>query len=133
LTDQGISIAQLLALGGNRQLVTLAGDLAIRPGNRMTVTEAAARAGVAPPFVERIRLASGLPPAAPTEKVCTERDAESYTNFAMGVAIFGESAMLHFTRVLGAALARIAEAAIALFVVNVDLPAQETHASSVAI
>jgi len=36
----------------------------MRPGERLTVAEAAARAGVTPARVERIRLASGLPPVA---------------------------------------------------------------------
>lgn len=133
LTEHGLSVAQLVALSRQTPLVTLAGDLAMRPGERLTVAAAAARAGVTPARVERMRLASGLPPVATTEPACTEGDVESFRNFAMAATIFGEEAMLQFTRVLGASLARVAEAAIALFVVHVDLPAHEAHAASVTV
>ena len=133
LTEHGLAIAQLVALSRQTPLITLAGDLAMRPGERFTVAEAAARAGVAPARIEHMRLASGLPPVAAAEPACTEGDIESFRNFAMAAALFGEEAMLQFTRVLGASLARVAEAAIALFVVHIDLPARETHASSVAV
>lgn len=133
LVDRGISVAQLAALGTEVSLVTIAGDAAIRPGERMTVAEAAARAGVAPEFAERMRLASGLAPVGDDETACTEGDVESFRSFAHAATIFGDAAMLQFTRVLGASLARIAEAALASFIVNVELPARATHAGPVAI
>src|SRR6185369_6671893 len=44
-----------------------------------------------------------------------------------------EQASLQFTRVLGTSLARIADAAVALFIANVELPARARHASLVTL
>jgi len=131
LCDHGVTIPQLVALGRDSALISLAGDLAIRPGERMTLAAAAARAGIDQAFATRIRVATGLPPTAEAE--FTEGDVEGFRSFAAAGAFFGEAAMLQFTRVLGAALARLAEAAITLFVVNIDLPARAAHVGSVAI
>jgi adenylate cyclase len=131
LSGQGISIPRMIAVG--RSILTLAGDLAVRPGERMTLAEAAKRAGVSPELVARARVASGLAPVTPEEAAFTLGDVESFVNFAAAAAIFGEKAMLQFIRVVGASVARIAEAAIALFIVNVELPARESHTSSVAL
>ena len=46
LSDHGISITQMVAVtGAGASILTLAGDLAIRPGDRMTLAETAKRAG----------------------------------------------------------------------------------------
>ena len=133
LADRGLTLPQLAAFANDPRLIPLAGDLTIRPGERMTVAEAASTAGVSVSAVERMRLASGLPPAASGEAVCTAGDVESFRNFALAASMFGEAAILQFTRVLGTSLARIADAAIALFIVNVELPARATHASPLAM
>lgn len=135
LADHGVSIPQLVALGSNvalERLVTAAGDLAIRPGVRFTAAEAAAQAGVPVALVDRIWVASGLAAPRADEPAYTDIDVDSFRNFAMGSALFGEAAMLQLTRVLGASLARIAEAAIALFIVTYDLPSRETSTNFVA-
>ncbi len=133
LVEHGVSLEQMAAYQGNRPLITLAGDLVVRPGRRMTLAEAARRAGTTPELVQRMRVASGLAPARPDEPVFTQEDVTTFQTVAAGATLFGETAMLQFSRVLGASVARIAEAAIALFIANVELPAREAQASSVAL
>ncbi|HEY2385323.1 MAG TPA: adenylate/guanylate cyclase domain-containing protein [Candidatus Binatia bacterium] len=130
---QGISLEQMAVNRNDRSLITLPGDLAIRPGLRVTLAEAAKRAGIAPELLQRARVASGLMPAAPDVPEFTEADIVGFQSFAATAAFFGTSALLQFSRVLGASVARIAEAAIALFIANVELPGRELHASSVAL
>jgi len=129
LVQQDISIEQMRAHEPARSLITLAGDLVVRPGRRMTIAEAARRAGAPPELVQGMRVASGLPPAGPDELAFTQQDVITFQTFAAGATLFGEAAMLQFSRVLGASVARIAEAAIALFIANVELPAREAQAS----
>ncbi len=131
LREHGISLTQMIA--GRANLQTLAGDLEVRPGERMTLTEASQRTGISAELLQRVRVASGLAPATPEDAVLTQADADTFADFVAASAIFGEPAMLQFMRVLGSSLARVAEAAITLFIVSVELPARATQASSVAL
>jgi class 3 adenylate cyclase len=88
-------------------------------GPTMSVQDAAARGGFDEASLRRIVRASGLadPGDAP---VFRDADVELFDAFAAGAAIFGEDATLQFTRVLGSAAARVAEAAVSLFFTNVS-------------
>jgi len=132
MVGYGISLEQMRGYQGNR-LIPLAGDLVIRPGRRMTLAEAAERAGTTPELVQRMRVASGLAPAEADEPAFTQEDVVTFQTFAAAGTLFGEAAILQFSRVLGASVARIAEAALALFIANVELPAREAQASSVTL
>ena len=74
-----------------------------------------------------------MSPAAPDERLFSREDAEVFANFATGDVFFGERPMLQFIRVIGASLARIAEAAVALFLANVQRPIVERHAGELAL
>lgn len=101
------------ALAGNR-LLSLVGDLTLRPGDRHTRDEAAAVAGIAPEQIDRIFRAAGLPTVAPDTPYYSDRDVETLRAFGLGAALFGEAAVLRFTRVIGTSLSRIADAALAM-------------------
>jgi adenylate cyclase len=51
-------------------------------------------------------------------------------SFEAGAALFGEAATLSFTRVIGAAMSRVAEAAVSLFLTEL-LPTLATHSTEV--
>jgi len=114
-------------------LAGLAGDLALRAGERLTLAEVAARAGTTPEHAERINLAAGFPPVAPNERVFDAETAATFTSFAVGAALFGEAPMMHFFRVVGAALARVSEAAVALFLANIEAPIVARGAGELAL
>jgi class 3 adenylate cyclase len=97
---------------------------------RVTVAEIAAMAGCDESLVRRVRLASGLPDVG-DEPVCSIREAEVMTSFVVGASVFGEEVTLQFLRVVGAATASVAEAALATFASNRRAPLAESGASLV--
>ena len=75
-----------------------------------TREEAAAAAGVEPELIDSIWRAAGLPSPESGLRRFTDLDVENFRGFAVGADLFGEEAVLRFTRVLGQSLSRIAEA-----------------------
>jgi adenylate cyclase len=115
LAQRGASVAALVEAARSGGLGALASELALRPpGENLTVEEVAARSGTTVDRVRRVRLASGfptddasgLPPSA----------VDDVVSFEAGAALFGEAPTLSFTRVMGAAVAKVAEAAVSLFI-----------------
>src|SRR6185295_13920756 len=102
-----------------------AGDLALRPGPRLTPRELATRYGLGVDYLTRLSLAVGLPPRSPDDLIYTEDDARMLAGSVGGAQLFGEQAALRFVRVVGSALARVAEAALSLFQVNVEAPLKD--------
>jgi adenylate cyclase len=134
LAAQGVTLAAMreaqLRWGS---LVSIAGDLALRGGERLTLAEVAARAHMSPEQIERINLAAGFPPVAPDERAFSPETAATLAGFAVGEAFFGVGPMLSFIRVLGSSLARIAEAAVSLFIANVQAPIVERGEGELAL
>jgi class 3 adenylate cyclase len=124
LAAQGASVDAMIASGRRGATLTgLAGDLALRgPDARLTLREVADLAGMAPERIEAIRRASGLPPAAAEERLFGPDDASVFASFGLAASLFGEEPTLHFIRVVGSALARVAEAAVSLFLVTIEEP-----------
>jgi class 3 adenylate cyclase len=125
-TDEQIAANDdsLINLAGRRVLF---GD-----EKRVTVAEIAALAGCDEALVRRVRLASGLPDVG-DDAVCSPREAEVMTSFLLGAAVFGEEVTLQFLRVVGAATAGVAEAALATFASNRRAPMVEGGADLVDI
>ncbi len=134
LSEQGVTLADLIeAKRLGTPLSGLAGDLALRGGERLTLAEIAARTGMPPERIERINLAAGFPPVAPDERAFGAELVPTFTSFAVGEAFFGEASMLHFIRVLGSSLARVAEALVALFLAKVEAPIVERGGDELAL
>jgi adenylate cyclase len=129
----GLTVAQMARAQRAGVLTALPADLAFHPGPGVTLSEVAARIGLTPERVQKIRSAAGLPPIAPDEPVLSEEDARTYAAAAMAATQFSEAATRRFTRVLGSSLARVAEAAVSLFLVNVEGPIHEADAGELAL
>jgi class 3 adenylate cyclase len=125
-TDEQIAKhdSQLLSLPSRRVLF---GD-----EDRVTVADIAAMVGCDESLVRKVRLASGLPDGG-NDAVCSPREAEVINSFLVGAAVFGEEVTLQFVRVIGAATAGIAEAALATFASNRQGPLLEGGADLVEI
>jgi adenylate cyclase len=116
LLERGARIPDLVAALGNDGLSSYSGELVRGRGrSRLTPEEVARGAGVPVDAVLAVSRAAGLPRYDPDEPVYREDDIETFRIFAAGVEVFGEAATLEFTRAMGAALARIADAAMATF------------------
>src|SRR3989454_42880 len=134
LAAQGVTLADMReaqrrwgALSG------LAGDLALGAGERLTLAEVAARAGMSPERIERFNLAAAFPPVGPEERVFDPGTVAMFASLAAAEQVFGQGPLLHFIRVLGSSVARIAEAAVSLFLANVEAPIVERGASELAL
>jgi class 3 adenylate cyclase len=122
LSQQGVGLDELVDAASRGRLTGLAGDLVIRPGARLTLAQITERSGLSEARVQRIRRAAGLPTAPYDAAVFTEDDVNLFAAFELGASLFGDAAMLQFVRVLGSSLARLAEAVVFMFVVNVEKP-----------
>ena len=131
---QGLSVEQMVVgVKGRGALTGLAADLALRPGERLRLSELATALGMPPERIEGLRLAAGLPPSEPDATVFTPDDAAMLRAFQLGAELFGEPFVLPFVRVAGSAVARIAEAAISLYLVNVERPLVEASAGELSL
>jgi len=100
-------------------LPQLAGGIAIRGGPLLSVEEVAARAGLTPKEVRRLVRLAGLPDPEPGARVFTEGFVALVTGMGDVAAVFGEDAGNQLLRVLGSAMARVADAVTSAFIVNV--------------
>src|SRR5206468_11770353 len=83
LAAQGVTLADMreaqLRWGS---LTGLAGDLALRAGERLTLAEVAARSGMSPERIERFNLAAAFPPVGPEERVFDPGTVAMFARFA---------------------------------------------------
>jgi class 3 adenylate cyclase len=99
------------------KLERLAAELLFMPDRRrLTLAEVADVAGVDPAAIQTARRAAGLPHLEPTLCSFTDGDARVAAAVHAGAALFGRARALHLLRVVSAATARIADAAISTFV-----------------
>jgi len=134
LVSQGVTIDQMVLAAQQTSLTGLAGDLALRPIATLTIEDLAVRVGLPAEQIRAISLATGLRPGAPNEPVFTDDDAEVFRAFGTGAALFGGPAPTkRFARTIGAALAQIAEAAVALYMVNAEGPLLASNATELAL
>ena len=81
---------------------------------RITIEEVAARAGVEVEVCRRARMLLGLADPG-DDAVCRVEEVDAFRGLGLGIAAFGAEPVLHFTRVLGSALANVAEATLTVF------------------
>lgn len=80
----------------------------------ITLAEVAERAGLDIEICRRARMLMGLPDPG-DEPVCRTAEIDTFRGFAAGIELYGEAAILQFTRVLGSAMATVAEGALSVF------------------
>ncbi len=105
-TFEGVDPAELPAVANRRHS---------RPGPLLTREQAQQRSGIAPDLFERVARASGWP----DHLQFTELDIEALKSFGVASEMFSTDELLHFVRVLNATMGRLAEAATALFRIDV--------------
>lgn len=126
--DERRVVLELLAASGlSPQAVAAATGVQVTGGGETRLVpaeEAARRVGSSVDRLRRARLATGLP--WPEDGQLAESWVEAAAAFELGTAIFGEPAILAFSRVLGSAARRVADAAMAMFATEV--PDEERRA-----
>ena len=128
--ERGITIDRMVEAEAAGRLQTLSGDLLFFDvGPELTIEEVAERCAIGIDRVLRIRLASGLPTDVDTTVPSWALD--DVAGFTLAAALFGEAATLAFSRVMGAGAARLADAAVSLFLTEVDTSLSERHAAPI--
>jgi adenylate cyclase len=121
-------VEYLISLGATRddlesyrdELPGLASVLAIRGGPALPLSEVADRAGLPVEKVRRITRAAGFPDPRPDDRVFGERAVDLFAGMGAAESLFGEDVVLQLLRVIGGAAARIADAIVSAFLVNVE-------------
>ncbi len=126
LAELGCTVEEMVAGQSEGQLTSVAADRALLPGSPLSLDEVAAAAGLDRPTLERVLRASGF---VPQRARLTDADVPLFRLFAAALTLFTERQALHFTRVMGSSLARIAEAANSMFLIDVEGPMRSAASS----
>jgi class 3 adenylate cyclase len=121
LASRGVTLETMIESARSGYLSALAGDLILKRGQRYSLAEVAQRTGLAQDRVAEISLVVGLP-ATGDEKVFSDESISLMGFLDASSGLFGERALLRFLRTVGSSLARMAEAAVSVFYVNVEGP-----------
>jgi adenylate cyclase len=135
LVSVGATTADLLATRPE-EFPVLASRIALwGDRERLNLDEVAAAAGIDPTLVARAWRAAGFPEPDPDPGVRTflRRDVEILAIMGAGIEFLSEAVMIQMIRVLGAAAARVAEASVSAFFVNVVPQAVEHDPSGLEL
>jgi len=114
LDARGATLAQMEEADADGVLFALSSYMAaFPPVERITLAEVAERSGRTVDWFRRLLLAQGLPVDDAT--LLPAYLVDDAAAFELGMSLFGEEATLAFTRVMGASVARMVDAAISLF------------------
>ena len=102
------------------ELPGLALMVATRGGAALTLTEAMERSGLSEEKLRRITRAAGFADPGPEDRIFSEDFVNLAGAMAAAEGVFGEEAVLQLVRVIGSSIARIADAAVSAFLVNVE-------------
>jgi adenylate cyclase len=111
----------------------LAAVLAIRGRRGVTLAEAAEQSGVGTDEIRRLARTAGFPDPAPDAPVFTEGFAELASQARVAAGVFGEDGLLQIIRVMGAAMARLADAVVSAFLVEVEPSARHEDPVGLAV
>jgi adenylate cyclase len=119
LTAHGATIAQMVDANSRGRLRQTIPDVdAFAVADPVAMRALAQQSGMSIELLARIRRALGLP--TDVDGVVSGGFAELLAGFQAGVAIFGEEPILSFSRVIGAESARVAQAALDLFTLELE-------------
>ena len=135
IASMGHTIEEMVDAAARGQLAALPGDAAMRPGTpRTSLRQIAAELDAPLHALETIRRASGLPPVDADAVVFTPSDVVMLRSFVAAATIFSTDELLHFTRVMGTSMRRIADAAREMFLLDVEEPiVRELEDSEIAV
>jgi adenylate cyclase len=115
LSERGATTGDLAIAVSDGNLPGLAGELLQRRRPRLTTREATRRAGIPIELAQRISRTAGLGDPGADEATFFEADIVTFRLFAAAAEMFGVESALQFSRVAGAALSSIADAAMTNF------------------
>lgn len=123
LTAKGFTIPDMVDGLADDSLGALAGDRRLVPGARLTVAEARRLSGISADSFDANIAAFGFVPisGAPEGEIgITAEEATTVARFDVLGAMFTQAEATSFLRVIGASIGRIADAAVSLFLSDVE-------------
>ncbi|HET9728238.1 MAG TPA: adenylate cyclase regulatory domain-containing protein [Acidimicrobiia bacterium] len=129
LTDEvGASIPEIVMATESGGLMSFAAFRRLREGREhLTIAEAAAQAGIDLDVAIEIWRAAGLSEPRPFERRCGGHDVEMFRVFLNVAGLVERDLVIQLVRTIGEAVARIADAEIALLRSNVEAPLVQTQ------
>jgi class 3 adenylate cyclase len=123
LLDLGLSIPELVQADDERRILSVAALNRLRPeGERFTLSEAAARAGVDESTAAQLWRAAGFADARRHERRFSTHDVEMFAIFHAMSALVGADRVVQLVRITGGATASMAEAETALLRSTIEAP-----------
>lgn len=125
LEEQGFSIAEMVEANSWIGLGALAGDRRLVPGERLSTEMALELSGLSPEQLDSFATAFGFVPwdaTRPDQLGLTEGEARALSMLGAVSGMFSEAEVLGFVRVVGSSMSRVAEAAVSLFLTDIESP-----------
>lgn len=121
LLDEGCTVDELVAADASHRLVAAAADARLRRHQRpITADEVAALAGISADEIPQAWRALGFADPPPGAALWWASDAPTFAAFVLAAELFGADRLAQFSRVLGRAASQVAEAAVAMFLTDVQ-------------
>lgn len=123
LTDMGLHVDEMRSALAYGELTSVASDRWLVPGARLTRAEAIERSGLEPAHFDEVVAAIGYEPiqGAPEGEIgITEAEIDLLVSVEQLTSLFSHDEALALLRVIASALSRIAEAAVSLFLADVE-------------
>ncbi len=127
--EHGFGVDEIVAAHRAGNLAGLAGDSLLRTGVHLSLAQVAERFGVPVERLVEVRRAAGLAPIDSQVAVFTDDDLEAFSMLVAAAELFSWTALMQFLRVVGSSVARIADAANALFLHDVEHPLKSAGAT----
>ena len=115
------------------ELPGLALVVAIRTGPALTLAEAMERSDASEEKLRRLMRAAGFAEPGPEDRVFSQDFVNLAQTVAAAEALFGEEAVMQLVRVIGSSIARVADASISAFLVNVEPAARAADPVGLAV
>ena len=126
LEDLGWEPERIVAQAEDRDLALLASESSLRPVPEFTLPQAADLVGLSVEDLDALRRTAGLAPRPFDRPAFNKAEMEAFRGLQQGSEMFTMEEANHFARVLGSSLAKIAEAAVSLFLIDVEGPLRES-------
>ena len=125
IASHDIGLDAIVDAWNTGRLTSVVGDRALRPGPRRSMTEIAAASGLSVDRVLDLHRASGMPAIDADMPFYTDDELSVFELFALAARLFSNEELVHFVRVMGTSLRRVAEAASEMFLRDVEAPLHE--------
>jgi class 3 adenylate cyclase len=123
LVGLGLSVPELVQASDEQRILSVAALNRLRPGGeRLTLSEAAARAGVDEPTASRLWRAAGFADPRLHERRFSARDVDMFAVFEAISGVVGAERLVQLVRITGAATASMAEAETAVLRSSIEAP-----------